>query len=180
MFKARILPWILLLVYLIAAAAFGIFPAVVVRGDVVAWLQARSADLVEIEGTLLESEVGMRTRGSSAHRFVDVRYAYEFNGREHIGTRLTFGMSQERGVPTSTIKAMLEDAEERGTIPVHVDRNEPSVAVLLPDRGGIITLVTVVVIVVPGAIVILLLWTVVSHVSRWVRGDHWWLREGSP
>lgn len=175
MFKRRALPWILLLVYLGAAAAFAIFPAYMVRGDVIAWFQARNAQLVEVEGTLLNGEVRMEWNGKQTHRVVDVRYAYEFDGREHTGTRLTFGMSQERSVSTSEIENMIDDARRRGTIPVHVDRGEPGIAVLRPDRGGIITPLTVLVIVVPGAIVILLLWTVVSHVGRWVRGDHWWI-----
>jgi hypothetical protein len=175
MFKGPAAPWILLVAYLFGAAFFAIFPAVAIRDSVLVWFQARDAELVEVQGTLLEGEIRREYRNRRSVRVVDVRYAYEFDGTAYTGTRLTFAPTQEDLVPTREIESMLADAWASGSIPVHVDRNNPTLAVLRTEREGIIPLSTTIMSAVSGAIAALLVWTIISHVTRWARGDRWWI-----
>jgi len=143
------------------------------RGDYLAVLEARRAELEAVTGELREAELKTKTTTESGttHR-VEVEYAYSYGGEPFIGSRLGYGWTKwnsdlgERGA-----KALIEELEARDPFIVYVDRRDPSRAVLFTDATGIIRIETIFVTVVGMAFLVVGGLSLIHKLVMW-RSDH--------
>lgn len=114
------------------------------RGDYLAALEARRAELEAVTGELRQIELKETTTESGTTHRVEVEYAYSYGGEPFIGSRLGYGWTKwnsdfgERGA-----QRLIEELEARDPFIVYVDGRDPSRAVLFTDATGIIRIETI-------------------------------------
>lgn len=155
----------------LAIVAIGPGVVYVLRADYLAAMEARSADLVMVPGTLEEGRAGNESRGRRVYRVVHVRYRFKYEGRDYTGDRLCYGASKEWSYTTEELNELFEQARRDGQVDVFVDRRDPSRSVLIADRSGIITPMTVGISILGAGISLAGLLGLLIHLRKWLRGE---------